>query len=144
MSEEADFEIDFYGDEGADQQNQEQKQEHQEHPEHQGHQDEGHTEQHDDYNHGSHGGNGHGGDASMEEEHGQGYDDQTSQQGTKRKQEDDGRPVDNAATTAIMISELNWWTTDDDIRGWARAAEAENEIKDLTFSEHKINGKSKG
>jgi hypothetical protein len=43
-----------------------------------------------------------------------------------------------------MISELNWWNTDDDIRGWAREADCEDEIKDITFSEHKVNGKSKG
>ncbi|KAJ3475754.1 hypothetical protein NLG97_g9349 [Lecanicillium saksenae] len=138
MSEEADFEIDFYGDEGGDQQ-QDQGQKHQEN------QNDGHGDQHDEsYHQGSHHDGNHAGDEAMEDENGQGYDDQTSQQGTKRKQDDDGRPVDSAATTAIMISELNWWTTDDDIRGWARTAEVENEIKDLTFSEHKINGKSKG
>ena len=43
-----------------------------------------------------------------------------------------------------MISELNWWTTDDDIRGWLRKANCEREVKELTFSEHKVNGKSKG
>ncbi|EHK42908.1 hypothetical protein TRIATDRAFT_300923 [Trichoderma atroviride IMI 206040] len=43
-----------------------------------------------------------------------------------------------------MISELSWWTTDDDIRGWLRRAACEKEIKELTFSEHKVNGKSKG
>lgn len=143
MSEEADFEIDFYGDEANDQQGQGQGQ-NQKQEDH--HQQGGHAEHDESYNHDGHGdGNNHHGDASMEDEHGQGgYDDQTSQQGTKRKQDDDGRPVDTTATTAIMISELNWWTTDDDIRGWAKAAAVESEIKDLTFSEHKINGKSKG
>lgn len=43
-----------------------------------------------------------------------------------------------------MISELNWWTTDDDIRGWTSQADCEDELKDITFSEHKVNGKSKG
>ena len=43
-----------------------------------------------------------------------------------------------------MISDLHWWTTEDDIRGWANEAGAEEELKELTFSEHKVNGKSKG
>ena len=43
-----------------------------------------------------------------------------------------------------MVSELNWWTTDDDIRGWLRQGGCEDGIKDMTFSEHKVNGKSKG
>jgi RNA recognition motif-containing protein len=43
-----------------------------------------------------------------------------------------------------MISELNWWTTDDDIRGWLAQADTEPDVKELTFSEHKVNGKSKG
>lgn len=63
---------------------------------------------------------------------------------TKRKLEEDDRPVDPGATAAIMISDLNWWTTDDDVRGWLRRAGCEGEVKELTFSEHKVNGKSKG
>jgi hypothetical protein len=43
-----------------------------------------------------------------------------------------------------MLSDLNWWVTDDDIRGWLRFSEAEEGLKDITFSEHKVNGKSKG
>jgi hypothetical protein len=66
------------------------------------------------------------------------------QQGVKRKEGSDDRPVDPGATTAILINELNWWNTDDDIRGWARQANCEDELKDITFSEHKVNGKSKG
>ncbi|BCS22867.1 uncharacterized protein APUU_31092S [Aspergillus puulaauensis] len=67
----------------------------------------------------------------------------TPQQGVKRKEFDD-RPVDPDATPALLISELHWWTTDDDIRGWVREAGCEDELKDVTFSEHKVNGKSKG
>lgn len=65
-------------------------------------------------------------------------------QGTKRKEGPDDRPIDNGATTAIFISELHWWSTDDDIRGWINQSECEEELKDITFSEHKVNGKSKG
>jgi hypothetical protein len=69
---------------------------------------------------------------------------QRPQQGVKRKEGSDDRLVDPGATTALMLSELNWWNTDDDIRGWVRQAGCESELKDITFSEHKINGKSKG
>ncbi|KAI1007033.1 hypothetical protein K3495_g1190 [Podosphaera aphanis] len=66
------------------------------------------------------------------------------EQGIKRKEGTDDRPIDPGATTALLISELNWWNTDDDIRGWINQAQVEDELKDVTFSEHKVNGKSKG
>jgi hypothetical protein len=66
------------------------------------------------------------------------------QQGVKRKEGSDDRPVDPGATTALLISELHWWNTDDDVRGWVNQAQVEDELKDITFSEHKVNGKSKG
>lgn len=66
------------------------------------------------------------------------------QQGIKRKESSDERPVDPGATLAVMISDLHWWTTEDDVRGWANQADCEGELKDVTFSEHKVNGKSKG
>ena len=65
-------------------------------------------------------------------------------QGLKRKDGVDDRFVDPGATTALFISELNWWITDDDIRGWANQSQCEDELEDMTFSEHKVNGKSKG
>ncbi|KAI0111011.1 hypothetical protein F4776DRAFT_356707 [Hypoxylon sp. NC0597] len=68
----------------------------------------------------------------------------TLSQGVKRKEASDDRPIDPNATNALMVSELQWWTTDDDIRGWIRRADCEDELKDITFSEHKVNGKSKG
>ena len=65
-------------------------------------------------------------------------------QGLKRKDGADDRFVDPGATTALFISELQWWITDDDIRGWANQSQCEDELEDMTFSEHKVNGKSKG
>lgn len=66
------------------------------------------------------------------------------QQGVKRKEGSDDRPIDPGATTSLLISELHWWNTDDDIRGWINQAQVEDELKEITFSEHKVNGKSKG
>ncbi|KAL3420206.1 RRM domain-containing protein [Phlyctema vagabunda] len=66
------------------------------------------------------------------------------QQGVKRKEGSDDRAIDPGATTALLISDLNWWNTDDDVRGWVNQAQVEDELKDITFSEHKVNGKSKG
>ncbi|KAI9703292.1 MAG: hypothetical protein M1836_007858 [Candelina mexicana] len=66
------------------------------------------------------------------------------QQGAKRKEGPDTRPIDVGATSALFISDLHWWTTDDDIRGWINQSECEDELKDITFNEHKVNGKSKG
>ncbi|KAI2632800.1 hypothetical protein GGS21DRAFT_143117 [Xylaria nigripes] len=66
------------------------------------------------------------------------------QQGVKRKGDSDDRPIDPGATNCLLLSDLNWWSTDDDIRGWVTQAACEDELKDITFSEHKVNGKSKG
>lgn len=65
-------------------------------------------------------------------------------QGLKRKDGYDDRYLDPGATTALFISDLHWWITDDDIRGWANQSQCEDELEDVTFSEHKVNGKSKG
>ena len=67
-------------------------------------------------------------------------------QGTRRKFEEgvDNRPMDPGATSALRIADLHWWTTEDDIRGWTNQETIEDEVKSVTFNEHKINGKSKG
>ena len=65
-------------------------------------------------------------------------------QGLKRKDGADDRLVDPGATSALFVSELSWWINDDDIRGWANQSQCEDELEEITFSEHKVNGKSKG
>jgi len=70
---------------------------------------------------------------------------QTSQQqGVKRKEGHDERTLEPGASSAIVVSELDWWINDDDIRGWANQCGVENELTTITFHEHKVNGKSKG
>ena len=68
----------------------------------------------------------------------------TGPRGVKRKETPDDRHVDAGATTALLVSDLHWWTTEDDIRGWVNEADAEHDLKDISFNEHKVNGKSKG
>lgn len=68
-----------------------------------------------------------------------------TEQDPERKEGDvDARPVDAGATTALRLGELLWSTTEDDIRGWANQVRVENELINMTFNEHKVNGKSKG
>ncbi|KAL9600626.1 MAG: hypothetical protein Q9219_003059 [cf. Caloplaca sp. 3 TL-2023] len=65
-------------------------------------------------------------------------------QGLKRKERSEDQYSDPAATTALFITDLHWWVTDDDVRGWANQNQCEDELEDVTFNEHKVNGKSKG
>ncbi len=67
-----------------------------------------------------------------------------SSQGVKRKGSPNDLSLESGATTALMLSDLHWWITEDDIRGWVDQAGAEDDLKEVTFSEHKVNGKSKG
>lgn len=121
-----DFEIDIYGDEPQNN-------------------DDGINEGHDGQQANGHAEGSHENDRPPTDPEDPGADQQTAptpQQGVKRKGDD--RPVDPGATSALTVSDLNWWNTDDDVRGWARQAHCEDELKDITFSEHKVNGKSKG
>lgn len=153
---EEDYDIDFYGDAtGDDQQPQQNQQNHGENHEGNAYDDEARKN-------GDHGHTHHDGDADNREshEHGDGQNHSGAQEHEQEQQQKHGDsnhtrnpstsgshgrgPVDANATTAIMLSDLNWWITDDDIRGWLRVSEAEEGLKDITFSEHKVNGKSKG
>ena len=77
--------------------------------------------------------------------------------GTKRKASTDdygdderysgtpsSRPAEPGATQALKLAELSWWTTEEDLRAFCVKAGVEGELKDLSFGEHKINGKSRG
>ena len=138
---EEEFEIDIYGDANNEQPDTKRDD---------GNQQNDHTEASHDANDGGHAdGNYDNKDASAHDNE-QNHDQsatatpQPPQQGVKRKEGSDERPIDPGATTALLVSELNWWNTDDDVRGWAKQANCEDELKDITFSEHKVNGKSKG
>ncbi|KAI9140490.1 hypothetical protein BKA69DRAFT_1125584 [Paraphysoderma sedebokerense] len=47
--------------------------------------------------------------------------------------------------TALVISELHWWTNDEDLKSIATDATGDPKcVKDVGFFEHKVNGKSRG
>jgi hypothetical protein len=85
-------------------------------------------------------------------------------QGTKRKAQDDeddsgqtqqastpsqtnntqNTAIDPSAMPALRLAELHWWTTEEDVRAFCARAGVEGELREITFGEHKINGKSRG
>ena len=141
-AQEDNFEIDIYGDgddyQGEEQQNQQQHQQQQQMDET--------VEQHgmvQDSKSGDHNTKQEPKDAMDHKTEGP-TTQQTSATTLKRKEGVDERPLDIGATAALTVSELHWWINDDDIRGWANQSSCEDELKEITFSEHKVNGKSKG
>ncbi|KAK3691007.1 hypothetical protein LTR37_018909 [Vermiconidia calcicola] len=74
------------------------------------------------------------------------HDEEEVQQSIERpvSQQSKMQPVDPSATPALKVNDLHWWTTEEDVRDFCARAGIESELKDLTFAEHKINGKSRG
>ncbi|ORY95340.1 hypothetical protein BCR43DRAFT_505862 [Syncephalastrum racemosum] len=54
------------------------------------------------------------------------------------------RGVVNHPMHAFYVGEFPWYVTDEDVKEPIKKAGLEKELKELSFSEHKVNGKSRG
>ncbi|KAL1919228.1 uncharacterized protein VTP21DRAFT_1920 [Calcarisporiella thermophila] len=56
-----------------------------------------------------------------------------------------GGGASGGMTSALYVEELSWWTTDEDIRNAiVNGGLRDDDIREMTFYEHKVNGKSRG
>ncbi|CAN6666010.1 hypothetical protein TRVA0_037S01200 [Trichomonascus vanleenenianus] len=53
------------------------------------------------------------------------------------------KPLD-PPSRSVIASNLEWWTTEEDVRGWAVDAGVEESVKLVLFDEQKVNGQSNG